>query len=375
MGITLIINVDRDNDFGRKAQIESPIIGYDANLHAASQFGIIDAEDSDLNSIYLALSTYKKLREEDEQVEIVTLCGDISVGLKSDKILAKQLEQVIEQIKAESAILISDGAEDEYILPIIQSRLKINSVIRVNVKQSRQLEDSYYRIIKMLDDDKVKKQFMLPIALILIVFSIFAIFEMAGTGFGAILFTLGLYLLVRVFRWEESIETMLSEMKSGLIAGKLSFYTYIIAIVVLGVSIFYAYNNTVFNSETLWIIPVLTFLNGITWGIVAAGLVAILGKVTDMYIHEKRIPSSYGIVPFSLFSFGFIASAIFVSLYDSITTGFTIEPFLTPYFIGYTTVGILIALIGAIILHYVKDSNEDLRNIDEITSNMLDSTE
>jgi putative membrane protein len=50
MGITLIINVDRDNDFGRKAQIESPIIGYDANLHAASQFGIIDAEDSDLNS-------------------------------------------------------------------------------------------------------------------------------------------------------------------------------------------------------------------------------------------------------------------------------------------------------------------------------------
>jgi putative membrane protein len=278
-------------------------------------------------------------------------------------------------LKTLISILISDGAEDEYILPIIQSRLKINSVIRVNVKQSRQLEDSYYRIIKMLDDDKVKKQFMLPIALILIVFSIFAIFEMAGTGFGAILFTLGLYLLVRVFRWEESIETMLSEMKSGLIAGKLSFYTYIIAIVVLGVSIFYAYNNTVFNSETLWIIPVLTFLNDITWGIVATGLVAILGKVTDMYIHEKRIPSSYGIVPFSLFSFGFIASAIFVSLYDSITTGFTIEPFLTPYFIGYTTVGILIALIGAIILHYVKDSNEDLRNIDEITSNMLDSTE
>ncbi len=375
MGITLIINVDRDNDFGRKAQIKSPIIGYDANLQAASALGIVDAEDSDLNAIYLALSTYKRLTEEGDQVEIVTLCGDISVGLKSDKILSKQLEQVIDQTKGDSGILISDGAEDEYILPIIQSRLKINSVIRVNVKQSRQLEDSYYRIIKMLDDDKVKKQFLLPIALILIVFSIFAIFEMAGTGFGAILFTLGLYLLVRVFRWEESIETMIREMKSGLIAGKLYFYTYIIAIVILAVSIFYAYNNTVFNPETLWIIPVLNFLNAIVWGIVAAGLVAVLGKVTDMYVHENRIPSSYGMVPFSLFSFGFIASAIFVSLYDSITTGFTIEPFLTPYFIGYTTVGILIALIGAIIHHYIKESNEDMPDIDENTKKILDGAD
>ena len=372
MGITLIINVDRDNDFGRKAQVKSPIIGYDNNLHAASQLGINDAEDSDLNAIYLALSTYNKLKDDGEQVEIVTLCGDISVGLKSDKILSKQLEQVIEQLKGDSAILISDGAEDEYILPIIQSRLKINSVIRVNVKQSRQLEDNYYRIIKMLDDDKVKKQFLLPIALILIVFSIFAIFEMAGTGFGAILFTLGLYLLVRVFRWEESIESMVTDMKSGLIAGKLSFYTYIIAIVILAVSVFYAYNNTIFNPETLWIIPVLSFLYAITWGIVAAGLVATLGKVTDLYFRENRIPSSYGIVPFSLFSFGFIASAIFVSLYDSITTGFTVEPFLTPYFIGYTSVGILIALIGAITHHYIKESNDDLQNIDDYANTIFD---
>ena len=377
MGITLIINIDRDNDFGRKAQVKSPIIGYKENLEAATQLGIIDAEDSDLNAIFLALSTYNKLKEEGENVEIVTLCGDISVGITSDNILAQQLEQVIEQTKGDAAILLSDGAEDEYILPIVQSRLKINSVIRVNVKQSRQLEDSYYRIIKLLDDDKVKKQFFLPIALILIVFSIFAMFEMAGTGFGAILFTLGLYLLVRVFRWERSIEGMATEMKSGLLTGKLSFYTYIISIVILAVSIFYAYNNTVFNPDTLWIIPILSFLNDITWGIVAAGLVATLGKVTDLYVRENRIPSSYWVVPFSLFSFGFIASAIFISLYDSITTGFTIEPFLTPFFIGYTTVGILIALIGAITHHYFKDSSEESQNIDldEHTNKLFDSAE
>ncbi|MBU0498400.1 MAG: DUF373 family protein [Candidatus Thermoplasmatota archaeon] len=374
MGTTLIINVDRDNDFGRKAQVKSPIIGYNQNLDAATKLGIADAEDSDVNAIFLALSTYTKLKDEGQDVEIVTLCGNINVGYKSDQILAAQLEDILTKITVDAAILVSDGAEDEYVLPIIQSRVKISSIIRVDVKQSRQLEDTYYRFIKMLDDDKVKKQFFLPISLILIVFSLFAMFDMAGTGFGAILFTLGLYLLVRVFRWERNIEGMVDEMKSGLITGKLSFYTYIIALVILAVSVFNAYNNTVFNPDKLWVIPVLEFLNHLTWGIVAAGLVATVGKVADLYVREDHVPSSYWVVPFSLFSFGFIASAIFVSLYDSITAGFRIEPFLTPYFIGYTTVGILIALIGAITHHYFKESSDECHSleIDEHTKSALD---
>lgn len=102
-------------------------------------------------------------------MEIATLCGDISIGVKSDQKLAEQLDQVIKETNAQEAILISDGAEDEYILPIIQSRLKITAIQRVSVKQSKQLEDTYYRIVKLLDEDKVKKQFFLPVALILIV--------------------------------------------------------------------------------------------------------------------------------------------------------------------------------------------------------------
>ena len=72
---TLILNVDRDNDFGRKAEIQSPIIGINDNKHAAQTFGEIDPEDSDLNSIYYAISVFKKMREQDKDVEIATICG------------------------------------------------------------------------------------------------------------------------------------------------------------------------------------------------------------------------------------------------------------------------------------------------------------
>ena len=165
---TLVLNVDRDDDFGRKAKVKTPIIGVKDNIDVANKLGQEDPEDSDLNAIFFAISTYKQLINEKKDAEIATICGNIHVGLKSDEILAKQLEDVIQKTGAQDIVLITDGAEDEYILPIIQSRIKITSIRRVSVKQSRELEDTYYRILKLLDDEKVQKQFILPIALSLI---------------------------------------------------------------------------------------------------------------------------------------------------------------------------------------------------------------
>ena len=50
---TLILNIDRDDDFGRKADIKSPILGIKNNINAANKLGMADPEDSDLNAIFL----------------------------------------------------------------------------------------------------------------------------------------------------------------------------------------------------------------------------------------------------------------------------------------------------------------------------------
>lgn len=380
---TLILNIDRDDDFGRKAQVKSPILGFQNNLDAANKLGLTDPEDSDLNAIFFAILIYESFKKEGKDVEIATLCGDISVGVKSDQKLSDQLDLVLKQTNAEEAILISDGAEDEYILPIIQSRLKINSVQRVNVKQSKQLEDSYYRIIKLLDEDKVKKQFFLPIALILIVWAIFAILGMAASGFGAILFTLGLYLLIRTFNSEKKVAMIWHEFRAGLLTGRPSFYTFIIAIVIIIISVFYAYNSTFSVYQRYLDVLILKFLAAITWGIVAAGLLAAFGRVTDLYIREKKILWSYWIVPFSLFGFGLIGSALFETFGQVMwdfhnDQGFLIDVFYTLSFWGYVAAGILIVFIGAVSYHYIKEqfikeTYED--TIDEQTTKMLSSTQ
>jgi len=378
MAKTLILNIDRDDDFGRKAQVKSPIIGVQNNIDAANKLGFVDAEDSDLNAIFFAISIYKSLKKETNDIEIATLCGDINVGVKSDQKLADQLESVIKETNAQDAILISDGAEDEYILPIIQSRLKITSIQRVNVKQSKQIEDTYYRIIKLLDEDKVKKQFFFPIALILIIWAIFAIFGMAASGFGAILFTLGIYLLIRTFNSEKKVAVIWHEFRAGLLTGRPSFYTFILSIVIIAVSVFYAYNN-IFYQDMPLVVMILKCFGSITWGIVAAGLLTVFGRITDLYIRQKKVLWSYWILPFSLFAFGFIGSILFDTFSQVIWeyskgNGFLIDPFYTLSFWGYIIAGIIIVFIGSISYHYIKDEfiHEKYEvDIEEQTQKML----
>ncbi|KYK22991.1 hypothetical protein AYK21_03130 [Thermoplasmatales archaeon SG8-52-2] len=357
---TLVLNVDRDDDFGRKTKVKSPIIGIEDNIDAANKLGQADPEDSDLNAIFSAISTYKTLTSQNKNVEIATICGHMNVGIKSDEIISHQLEHVIKVTNADNVILVTDGAEDEHIVPIIQSRIKITSINRVSVKQSTELEDTYFRIVKILDDEKVQKQFLLPIALVLIVWAFFVLLDMAASGFGAILLTLGGYLLIRVFRWERNLAAMWLEIKSGLLTGRLSIYTFILAVVILVANVilaFYNVTNTTFGSD-VELLPLLLFIINMIWGIVIAGVVVIFGRVIDIYVKDKIKPWNYWIAPFSIFAFGFISYAIFRSLYDALINWpvkFDLTPFFTVRFIGYISTGIMIALIGAISHHYIKE--------------------
>jgi putative membrane protein len=225
----------------------------------------------------------------------------------------------------------------------------------VTIKQSKQLEDTYYRIIKLLNDDKVKKQIVFPVALLLLVGAIFVVLHMVSTGIGAILFTLGVYLLIRVFNMEKRIALMWSEIRSGFFAAKISFYTAIVALIVLAVSIFYSWNVTRGELGGDFVLFLLAFLKTIVWGMVGAGLIYALGKFIDAYVRERRVMWSYWIVPFSLLAFGFIGYAVFESLYLSISNDFSIDPFLTGTFVSFTATGVVIAFIGAITYHYIRD--------------------
>ena len=183
----LVIAIDRDNDLGRKTGIRSPVIGRDANVKAALELGLADPEESDTNTMLAAISAYDQLLEKNPNVEVVTICGDVRVGTKSDMKIANTLDQVIVKTKATKAILVSDGAEDRELEPIIRSRLRIDSTRMVVVQQSRPIEDTLYTIIHKMEDPKIQRQFILPVALVMLVWGLMTWFGYQDLAAGVIL--------------------------------------------------------------------------------------------------------------------------------------------------------------------------------------------
>ena len=54
----LILCVDRDADFGTKAEIKTPLIGRAVNLNAAVSLALSDPEEADANAMFEAVSLY-----------------------------------------------------------------------------------------------------------------------------------------------------------------------------------------------------------------------------------------------------------------------------------------------------------------------------
>ncbi|MDP8012299.1 MAG: DUF373 family protein [Thermoplasmata archaeon] len=138
--VTLILCVDRDDDIGRKTGEKGPIIGRDENIRVANLLALADPEDSDTNAIFGAVSTYDSLKKDGKNVEVATITGNESVGIKSDEILRNQFLEIIKKLDVENVILVSDGEEDEFILPLITSIVPVIHVKRFIVKLCGGLE-------------------------------------------------------------------------------------------------------------------------------------------------------------------------------------------------------------------------------------------
>lgn len=225
----LVLSVDRDNDIGEKTSFSGPLMGREEVLEAAQALGLADPEDSDFNAMFEAVRVLGELRENYE-AEVAVVTGDRSVGIKSDRIIGEQLKKVLEKFSASGIVLVTDGSEDEHIMPLIQSRAPIISVKRVIVKQSEQLESTYYKIKdflgESLENPKMARLiFGLP-AIILILLGVF------GTeGMRFVIGILGIYLLIKGFRFEKYFEGAFEELRTSFTRRRFAFFMYIVAII------------------------------------------------------------------------------------------------------------------------------------------------
>jgi putative membrane protein len=366
-GRTLVLSVDRDDDIGWKAKIESPAIGRAACLAAANTLALADPEDSDINAIFSAVKIYDELVAKGEEAAIAVVAGNHLHMIDGDRRIAASLEQVIKETKVSNCILVTDGAEDEYVIPIIQSQIPVSSIRRVIVNQMPNLEGTYYILKKFLDDPKVARLVFIPLGLAMLLYAIAYLLDYPGVATIIVVGVIGAFLLYKGFGFDEIVHSIIDALRVSLSRGRFSFITYTATILLIVIGFTNGFINVLKfystdNSMGL-LLYLMTFIFGAIEWLVIAGLVTSVGIIVDVYQNEREALGKVIVFPFFVVAIGFILYA--ASVYIISVSGlpdFPLTPDISTKYILYATViGIFSAIAGVIVQYIVNKKLSDLR--------------
>ncbi len=379
----LILCADRDDDIGEKTGIETPIVGREDNLQAAVKLGLKDPEDSDTNSIFSAISLYDDLKEKGEDVEIATVCGAPSIGYTSDEILSKELDSVLEETEPDSAILVTDGAEDEYISPIVSSKIDLSHIRTVYVKQSESVENIYYLFVKMFREKGTQRKIFLPISLALLVYGFFRILALLsnliiegvsaleglpGFGLGAIFFVIGLYLIVKIYELDRKGLQLYHRLEDAVREGAIWLPFAIVSLIVILVSSLQGWQEA--TTATSPLERVIIFVSYVLLWWIGAVFLYEFGRLLDTFIKKGRVKWSFWAIFLTLFALTFIfwGAIDYIGEIMELEDGF-VRPLdvNVPFYINII-LGLLIGILAGVTQRSFKDRQDGEKDMTESTA-------
>ena len=199
----LVICVDRDDDVGEKTGISTPVVGRNECIEAGQRLALEDPEDADSNAIFSAIKTYEDLVSSGYKAQVITVAGVESRSVQGDEKIASEIKLVLKKFPADGAVIVSDGEDDEMVIPIIQNVIPIVSVQRVVMKVSRTIEHSYALFGKFLKmvmyDPKYSKFFLGVPGILLLIGGIGVLTGYSAEIFAVLVGILGSAFLIRAF--------------------------------------------------------------------------------------------------------------------------------------------------------------------------------
>jgi putative membrane protein len=277
----LVLAVDIDNDLYRKTRISGPVVGRNDTLKAAAKLALADPQDTDSNTMFEAVKKYDELKRAGHTVAVVTITGAEKEGYVADSEISRQLDIVLEKFKADSCVLVTDGASDNRIVPILKTRVKINSVDMVRMKQAEYLENTYFTVLEKLKEPHYARiVFGIPA----ILFILFAVSYYFNFGWQPPVIIIGAYLLLKGFGVEESLTE--SFRGFGFSIYRMSFVFYVTALVFFLIALivgYGAYTNALTAQHVYDPLTLASYgIEGFLLLLPIPVLLLLAGRITDM---------------------------------------------------------------------------------------------
>ncbi|MFB6220453.1 MAG: DUF373 family protein [Halolamina sp.] len=362
---TLVLCVDRSNDIGAKTGVAMPVAGWEAVRSLVTDVGLADPEDASVNSLLEALRVARDLQDSGDEATVAVVSGGTDSRVGADRAIAAQIDELLERYEPESAIVVVDSAEDERAVPIIESRVGVDSVDRVVVRQARDIESTYYLIKQFLGDEELRSTVMVPLGVALIALPALAIQFSTQVAMAGLASLLGAVLLFKGLSIDDRLEDTPEQVREALYSGQVSVVTYAVAggLALVGVFLGALSATNVADDQAALIQLVLFAYGSVPW-LALAALTASAGRLVDEYIRDDQIPSPVLNLPFGVLAVGLVVrgfTGYFLERQDvlghfTVTLGeaaVEIQP--GHRLLAFIVAGIVVSLVGVRVAARVTD--------------------
>ena len=373
---TLVVYVDRDGRTGH----DEPVVGWEAVQALVTDVGLEDPEDSRVNCLLEALHVSRDLRDggEDAIVAVVSGGGD---GINSDRAIARQTDRLVSEHDIDAAIVVTDSAGDERLVPIIESRVRVDGVDRVVVRQSHDIESTYYLLKQFLGDEELRGTVLVPIGAALLAFPMLLLLaDNVAVALSAIAGVIGLFLLYKGLGIDDLVSTLPIRIRDAFYSGRVSLVTYVVGAGLALIGVFAGGISAAGTDGGENLLLVLRFLfDSVPWFATAA-MAAATGRLIDELLAEEQVSSALMNLPFGVVAVGLVIRGFTgyflerAGVFDSFvvpafeTGPVAVEGFVVSIWgrlVFYVAAGVLVSLTGVLFTSRMTDGERPLEEMPE----------
>jgi putative membrane protein len=271
----------------------------------------------------------------------------------------------VKETGATNCILVTDGAEDEYVIPIIQSRIPVSSIRRVIVNQMPNLEGTYYILKKLLDDPKISRMIFIPLGLAMLLYAAAYLFNAPGIATIIVIGVIGSYMLYKGFGFDEIFHGIIDTLRVSLQRGRFSFVTYTITILLVLMGILFGFLTILqyYSADFGLIYYLMLFVYGSIGWLIAGGLVMSIGIIVDVNANEQQGLAKVIVFPFFITAVGLIlycASLFLLPVGDILHFPLTPDQAASQV-VYFAIAGIISAISGVLIQFFINRKQAERR--------------
>ena len=298
---TLVICIDRSGAIGRATNVPMPVAGWEAVRSLVTDAGLSDPEDASVNCLLESLRVARDLRDEREEALVAVVSAESDSPVGADRSIASQLDDLVERYDPRAAIVVVDSAEDEQVLPIVESRVPVDSVDRVVVRQARDIESTYYLLKQFLADEQLRSTILVPFGVALLLLPALFYWFSAGAALAGVAGLLGAALLYKGLAIDRAVAGMPERVREALYAGQVSIVTYVVAggLALVG-GFFGVLSASELGADAPRVVAVMEFTYAAVPWFAVAGVTAAVGRLLDELIRDDEIRTPYLNLPFGI---------------------------------------------------------------------------